>query len=76
MCRPVRDRLIKMSGEVEKQRTEEDGGDEPSSPGDKKPERATSEYEDNKRINESVIHIRPSPCPFLSSVDCRFILGA
>lgn len=44
MCRPVSD----MNGEAEKQRTEEEGDNEPSSPGDKKPERAKSEYKDNE----------------------------
>ncbi|MCJ8750356.1 hypothetical protein PDJAM_G00263240 [Pangasius djambal] len=44
MCRPVRDGLNNMNGEVEKQRTEEEGGNEPSSPGDKKPERKSSSF--------------------------------
>lgn len=40
-----------MNEEVEKQRTREEGN-EPSSPGDKKPERATSEYKhNNNKVN-------------------------
>ncbi|KAK3543927.1 hypothetical protein QTP70_031837 [Hemibagrus guttatus] len=42
--RPVRDGLSNTNGEVEKQRIEEEGGNEPSSPGDKKPDRATSSF--------------------------------
>ncbi|XP_053482486.1 guanine nucleotide exchange factor DBS [Ictalurus furcatus] len=42
--RPVRDGLSNMNGEVEKQRTEEEGDNEPSSPGHKKPERAMSSF--------------------------------
>lgn len=52
MCRPARDRLSNMNGEVEKQRTEEGGGNEPSSPGDKKPDRTMGEYKDNERISD------------------------
>lgn len=60
MYRPVRDGLSDMNGEVEKQKTEEEGGNEPSSPGDKKPERAKSEYKDHERTSECLIHILPS----------------
>ncbi|XP_058248324.1 guanine nucleotide exchange factor DBS isoform X1 [Hemibagrus wyckioides] len=42
--RPVRDELSNMNGDVEKERTEEEGGNEPSSPGDKKPDRATRSF--------------------------------
>lgn len=56
----MRDGLSNINGGVEKRRTEEEGGNEPSSPGHKKPERAMSEYKDNERTSECLIHILPS----------------
>lgn len=54
MCRSGRDGPSKMSGEVKNQRAEEEGGNEPSSPGEEKPEPAMTEHKDT--------HLHP--CPF------------
>ncbi|XP_027008301.2 guanine nucleotide exchange factor DBS isoform X2 [Tachysurus fulvidraco] len=58
--RPVRDG--QSNGEVEKQRTEEEGGNEPNSPVDKKPDRARSSFSgtDNKPKRQD---IKSDPTP-------------